>query len=283
MDDNGEEITLVSACGVSGRIFVLENVAPPDHDPEGIWSFIYEKQSDDSWEPIFEIQAWLSALAVNSSGNLYAVSLDNQLYSNILNNKQVIDIKSHDGLNSLWISPTGKLFTVGNKGERISASDEKIELVTDLKERCLYSVHGLTDSLVLAVGDQGVIWKYNGVTWLELDQITNDTLYSLYCVSPSEIYVASACGVVYQYDGVDWLELKLPLPMEVFSIAKYNETLYVATGESGVWQYDGSNFVLIKDWIIHELAIVEKMLYGLGGNLIAQFDGKKWEGWDINH
>lgn len=282
MSDDGE-YTLVDVVGNSAGVFALENAVPPGGDVEGTWSIVYKK-SGDAWNALFQIEAWLTALAIDRTGILVAVDMDGTLHSDLKKKKKKA-LNCPEGINALWLESSGGVFAVGAQGERARVLKQEIFLSEDKQGRCLYSVHG-ANSDVFAVGDDGIVWSWNGSKWNEIEAPFENSLYCVHVASRSEVYVGGASSGVHCYDGDRWTRLTCSAKfskLDVLSLVRFDGSLFAATGPGGVWKYDSRGFAKVKDWPMHALTVANDALFGVGDSLIARFHGKTWEGWDIGH
>jgi hypothetical protein len=57
---------------------------------------------------------------------------------------------------------------------------------------------------VYAVGETGVIARYNGTAWSLMNSGTTQPLYAIYGTGPSDIYAVGGVGTILHWDGYVW-------------------------------------------------------------------------------
>lgn len=73
----------------------------------------------------------------------------------------------------------------------------------------LKSVSGSSDTDVWAVGEFGVALHWDGTNWTQFG-VGSSTLTGVWAASPTEVYAVSQSGVVYLYNGTSWSAMTLP-------------------------------------------------------------------------
>ncbi|QSQ19784.1 hypothetical protein JY651_31430 [Pyxidicoccus parkwayensis] len=277
--------SFISIVGTNPRdLQLLANLSPPVDDPESIVTVIVSlvHEANTTWTKLLEVDAWVTDLARSSSGRLYAVDMDGQLHftdsKGAWTNR---DVGCPDGLVSLWVASDDQVFAAGDHGERVRVSGKQVDIVRDEQERRLNAVHGCSTDDVYMVGEKGAVFRYQGQTWSELESPTNYSLLSVLCRSPREVYLAGARGMLFRGDGDTWEQLKAP-EVTITSLAWYRDALYAAAGKDGIFRLGPQGLEKLKDLTLYRLRVIGDHLFGLGGRLVARFDGKGWWGGPVN-
>lgn len=99
---------------------------PPGGDVEGTWSIIY-KRAGDEWNPIVQLESWLTGLALDASGRFLAVDMDGRLHSDRQKKRRTRPkpLNCSQGLNALWVGASRVAFAVGNLGEEFASMGER--------------------------------------------------------------------------------------------------------------------------------------------------------------
>jgi hypothetical protein len=284
MKSEEHHTTVVGLTGHEQKhLHMLANLSPKISDPEAIWSVIttLAHKPDFECEREYMVESWLTAMDETPSGQLFAVSMDGELHYTKKGEWTVKDLKCPDGLNAIWAASDTLLFAVGGNGCRVKIEETMGELTLDKKERGLNAVHGTSPENVYAVGEEGVIFHFDGDTWSEIESPTNGELFAVLC-HREDVYFAGQKGVVFRLTKGKWKELHLPDKTTATSLAWFDGTLFAATGLEGLFRLEPDGFELVKKRIFYELKIVGKLLFCYGNNLIAQFDGKEWWGGEID-
>jgi hypothetical protein len=277
--------SLISIVGTHTReLQMLANLSPLVDDPESILTVIVSlvHEATTTWTKLREIDAWVTDLDRSSTGRLYAVDMDGQLhFTGSGGTWATRDLGCPDGLVSLWVESDDLLFVAGDHGERVRISGKQVDVAKDDQERRLNAVHGCSADDVYMVGEAGTLFRYHGQKWSELESPTNYTLLSVLCRSPQEVYIAGARGMLFRGHGDSWEQIKAPA-VTITSLAWYRDALYAAAGKDGIFRLEPHGLEKIKDLTLYRLRVIGDHLFGLGGRLVARFDGKGWWGGPVN-
>ncbi|HEX5749514.1 MAG TPA: hypothetical protein VFZ09_25015 [Archangium sp.] len=279
------QTSLISIVGTHPRdLQLLANLAPPVDDPESIFSVVGSLQHETpvTWTKMYEAEAWVTSMIRSPTGRLYAVDMEGQLHSTDTAGKWTTrDLGCPDGLIDLWVASDDELFAAGDQGDRVHFSKGKVELVRDPTNRRLNAVHGCAPNDVYMVGDKGAIFQYRDGQWAEMEPPTNYNLLTVLCISQQEIYVAGARGMLFRGSGNDWEQLKAP-DINISSLAWYRGALHAAGGKDGVFRLEPHGLEQVKNLTLYRLRTIGDHLFGLGGRLVARFDGTGWWGGPLN-
>lgn len=212
------------------------------------------------------------------------VSMEGELHVFRQGAWRLLNLDCPSGLNSVWVATDNEAFAVGLKGERARIVGETVELVRDAEGRRLNCVHGSGPRNVFAVGDGGLIFRFDGVVWEELPALTESNLLTVLCKSEKEVYVGGAGGVLLHWNGVRWNVIRIAgiAEITITSIAFYRDTLYAAVGRAGVYVLRENVLEPIKDEVLYRLRSIDDLLFGIGNRLVLQYDGESWWGGDLD-
>ncbi len=80
----------------------------------------------------------------------------------------------------------------------------------------LHSIHGLTEDSILAVGQYGEMWHFDGRTWRLQDSPANVALTRVRAVSRDEFVIAAMAGTVLQGQVDAWTVIDHKVTTEDF-------------------------------------------------------------------
>ncbi len=184
-------------------------------------------------------------------------------------------------IKSLWLSPKGTLFAVGDSGTIISYDNGEIRFMDSGVEKDLNSVFGINQENIFAVGEEGVILRYDGARWLRLASDTDKSLYGVWGSSESDFFAAGRKGTILHYNGTNWQKMDSGVTKTLYTIwGNSGSDVFAAGGGGVVLHYNGSKWNPIDSGTKY----VFKSLWGMsgtdlfaGGNLIfSHYDGRKW-------
>jgi len=283
-DEPDHYTTLLSIAGRDSKhLYALANLAPTVDDPDSIWSVVIElsHKPEVLWKRTYMMETWLTSMGQSSEGYLYAVSMDGDLHTNRTGSWVVHDLDCPAGLNAIWVTSDTEIFAVGEVGKCVRWSGGNTDVFDRIPRVSLNAIHGRSASDVYAVGDEGEILRYNGSTWSEIESPCNHSLFSVLCVSEADMYIAGA-GVLFRTVGQEWEDLHCPPNIEITSLAVYHNELYAAAGEDGIYRLGREGLNKVKTLAIYELNVIEDLLFGIGGQLVVQFDGRGWWGGNLD-
>jgi photosystem II stability/assembly factor-like uncharacterized protein len=84
-----------------------------------------------------------------------------------------------------------------------------------------------------AAGDSGIILYYNGVSWQKQEIVTNSTIWDISVLSKNFGYALSAFGEVFKYDGISWANLDTNFKKSFYSLYIVDENNIWISGSVG--------------------------------------------------
>jgi len=275
--------SIVSIVGKDNKhLFLLANLYYAPFDPESVLTVVVslEHKPEVSWNTIHSMEQWCTSMDRSLGGNLFVVTMEGELHKFDGNQWGVTDLNCPDGLNSVWAANDNEVFIAGLGGERIRVINDQIELSKDPNNIRLNAIHGSSVTNVVAVGDEGMVFKYDGNNWRKTELPTNVNLLSVYCRSDNEILIGGA-EVLYRWDGVAWHDIESQ-NMIISSIEYFDNSYYLACGDNGVHVLINDKLALFKSITVYRLKKIDSLLFAIGNRLVAQFDGQEWWGGDLN-
>jgi hypothetical protein len=146
-----------------------------------------------------------------------------------------------------------------------------------------------TGNFGFAVGDGGVILKYNGTTWATVTSPTTQNLEDVYIVSANEAWAVGAAGVIIKWNGTAWATVTSPTTTQLNGIAMVDATGVGtaqggwAVGNSGVAaKYNGTSWSSLNTGSANNMNGVATFINvndvwaaGAAGTLM-HYDGTSW-------
>ena len=136
-----------------------------------------------------------------------------------------------------------------------------------------------------AVGADGVIEKWDGSEWTELDAVTTDYLYGVAAVNASEAWAVGACGTILRWDGSSWSEAGSPIGcVQLNDIVFDNASVGWAVGDGGlILRYDGERWAALNMPAIRSIRGLSQTpgttddLWAVGyGDYLLHWNGSLW-------
>jgi photosystem II stability/assembly factor-like uncharacterized protein len=277
--------TVLGIVGVDVReLYFLANLALPGSPADAIVSRVARLSYEpvESWDVLYRVKEWLTGLDRSAGGTLFASAMDGQLHVGRGPAWTAIDTRCPKGLNAVWAASDDQAFAVGQAGVRVRLQGAAVSVDADPAARRLNAVHGTSPGHVITVGDRGTLFRFNGRQWEALESPTNHSLLAVLCRSETEVYVAGVDGSLFRWDGADFTPLVAPVVLDFTGLAWFQGALYVTAGTEGVYRLGPEGLDQVTDLCLYRLRVIDNLLYGVGSQQIARYDGTAWVGGNIN-
>jgi len=134
---------------------------------------------------------------------------------------------------------------------------------------------------VWAVGDAGLIQRYDGTTWTASASGTTESLFGVWAASANEVYAVGASGKILRYDGTKWSAENSTVTKRLAAIWGSGADAW-AVGEGGIILHrNGGTWSAQTSGVATNLtgiwgrSITELYTVGDGG-VIRKGDGSNW-------
>lgn len=148
--------------------------------------------------------------------------------------------------------------------------------------KILLSIDGNSEKDIYAVGFNGVVLHYDGITWKQLDSPTDYGFQRVLCVSEDEVYLCGYGNSLYRLNKDSWIALTEPDDAVVFWDMRYFQgKLYVCTKKKlFILEHNQLEEVIIPvkgPLGFYRMDSDENELWTCGNECLLQFDGKNWK------
>jgi photosystem II stability/assembly factor-like uncharacterized protein len=110
-------------------------------------------------------------------------------------------------------------------------------------QRFLRAVWGVNATTVFAVGDTGLLLRYNGEQWRTEPTPATVNLRAVWGTSATDVFLAGDRGVLLRWDGVRATPFTSPTTRDLRGLWGRGPTEVYAVGDSGtVLRYDGERW-----------------------------------------
>ncbi len=144
------------------------------------------------------------------------------------------------------------------------------------------AIDGYSGDEIYAAGWEGEIWQFDGKKWHDRSTATNLVLTCV-CCAPNKVYVGGQKGTLFRgrADSFDRIDFKDGFDRDIWDLCWYNDRLYVAT-ITGLYTLEGDTLVDVDFGaggtpMCYSLSTAEGVLWSVGRDDVASFDGKKWQ------
>ncbi|PIE19021.1 MAG: hypothetical protein CSA66_03270 [Proteobacteria bacterium] len=178
----------------------------------------------------------------------------------------------------------GNMALVGHAGKASVALGAGLVEV-ELDERWnINDVDTFDGEVFWAVGDEGRIYRGQGVSWATMPSPTSVSLRAVHAVSNTDVWAVGYLGVVAHFDGVEWKIVDVGTTTDLLGIYVDGGGVVTATGRDGVLIRGDLTSGFAVPQTLHDggaLADVwvaetgETFLVGTGGMVVA-FEGGAW-------
>jgi hypothetical protein len=202
-------------------------------------------------------------------------------------------------LHDVWGSAASNVWGVGDKGEMVRWDGSAWTLFrydgTSVAARGLgdydmpasaYTLRGVWGSAannVFAVGDSGVVLRYNGTAWTRMTTGTTAQLNDVWGSGASDVYAATATGRLLRFNGTAWSFVAgVQAPGALRSVWGSASNNVYAVGDGGImYRYNGSSWQRVR-------LPTRQVLYAVwgtgasnvyaagGGGALYRYNGTAW-------
>lgn len=150
-------------------------------------------------------------------------------------------------MNANDISSASLIVQVGDSGY-IAHKQSEWNLLPALSSTNLNGVDLLNSTFGFAVGDSGLIYKWNGNNWSSFQDVGTSTLYAIDIFNSTLAYAVGSSGKIYRYLPSTWTEQIDIGNQDLLDVKIYNSTLGFAVGGSGkIEKWDGTTWTEYQD------------------------------------
>jgi len=104
-------------------------------------------------------------------------------------------------------------------------------------------ISGISDSNVIAVGKNGVVYTYNGTSWSSSSSGTSQDLEDVFVLNSTASYAVGDNGTIRIFNGTTWSASSSGTSEDLQGVWAYSTTEVYAVGEGGkVLRYNGSTW-----------------------------------------
>lgn len=143
----------------------------------------------------------------------------------------------------------GVIYAVGQHGQILRRSDAGWSPMPSPTTRTLRTVHGITGNNIWAVGDGGVMLRYNGTTW-QVQNAPDGQFFDCRTVhvrGPSD--VLASCNErgwgwsIQRWNGSSWIRMDTPQREFITDIAEGNGRLWAVGSQRTIYRQEGDGWV----------------------------------------
>ncbi|SFC26162.1 WD40/YVTN/BNR-like repeat-containing protein [Tropicimonas isoalkanivorans] len=187
------------------------------------------------------------------------------------------------GLHALAASDDGGLLAAGQLGEVHHFDGERWRLHFDLKlDVTIMSLWSDGDATVIAVGDEGLILRWNGSDWARMTSGTRSALYGLWGRDREHLLAVGDFGLVLRWNGTAWQEFSSGTENFLFDVwGSALDDIFVVGLSGTICHFDGRSWRLTPARARNDLLAIS----GSGARTVAvgtagaamSFDGRRWQ------
>ncbi|HEY0018315.1 MAG TPA: hypothetical protein VGC13_18565 [Longimicrobium sp.] len=202
-------------------------------------------------------------------------------------------------LHDVWGSSSTNVWAVGEKGEMMrwdgaawtlhrydgtSVAQQPLgSYDAPARSYTLRGVWGSAANNVFAVGDSGVVLRYNGTSWTRMTTGTTAQLNRVWGSGATNVYAATETGRLLRYNGTSWSFVAgVQAPGALASVWGTSASNVYAVGAGGiVFRYNGTSWQRIRLPTRQPLYAVwgsgtNNVYVAGGGGALYRFDGTSW-------
>ncbi len=155
--------------------------------------------------------------------------------------RKVYDLHMDVTILSLW-SDGSTFFAAGDEGLVLCKTPESADWVRAASgtKSALYGLWGPDDRHILAVGDFGLVQRWNGECWDEFNAGTEYFLFDVWGRALNDIFVVGLSGTIGHFDGTRWTITPARARADLLAVTG-NDREVIAVGAAGtIYRHDGT-------------------------------------------
>lgn len=146
----------------------------------------------------------------------------------------------------------------------------------------IYAMHGIAPDLIYAVGELGMVARWNGHRWESFYGGTKARLASVFVASADEMYACGVSGVILEGSVHGWVP-RLTSGGPFYSIAKFANRVLVAGGYHGLLELDGVRVeTLTADVVAEKLEARGQLILSCPKSIYVTTDFVDWRGLPVD-
>ncbi|TMO28187.1 glycosyl hydrolase [Pseudoalteromonas sp. S4741] len=177
----------------------------------------------------------------------------------------------------------GSVYVYGEAGTVLNYHNEQWSTLPAPSELAIHCLVDSGNGL-FAAGQFGRIYRYGGEQWtLHFDLHLDITILGMWAAGPNEIYAVGDEGLVLVFDGLSWQRMSSGTKSALYSIWAYDAKHMLAPGDFGLMlRYNGTEwteFNIGTENFVYGVwgqALDDIYAVGLSGTL-AHFNGHRWQ------
>lgn len=269
---------IMKVCGLQSDdlsilVHIVNSSAPDDW--ESYKGAIVRKQKDSISVEV-KIEEWVQLMWQTPSGAIYVPSVEGHMYSKLDGHWEKTSIPGEPTLNGVWGYGNDVVYCCGLHGvvlekRKNSWIHQDIEL-----DEPLQVIGGVGADDLYALGYRGKMFHFNGRDWTRLESPTNYQLVAILCRSHDEVYIVGRKGTAFRGALNAW-EVLEGGESNFYSLAHYNEKIFIGAGLNGVLNVEGNRIVPFNEGVLAKgMQVVGDKLFAYGKNILEEFDGVRW-------
>jgi hypothetical protein len=184
----------------------------------------------------------------------------------------------------IWMPDHHQLWATCNNGEFMKSDYIGVDwwnwtMITTTVSADLWDIWGSSAGNIYAIGDQGTLLHYNGVSWSSTaDTLTFQSLNAIWGNNPDDIFVVGDFGTILHFDGTSWAFQDSHTNVHLFDVWGVNGSDMYAVGFSGtILHYDGTSWTveesntesdLLAVWGVVDRQLPGYIIWAAGGDRI---------------
>ena len=197
----------------------------------------------------------------------------NEFVTQLVNMKCIYKITAIDKFNSE--SNYSNSIIINNKYWKIEYPD------FSFCRKGLNDIWGLTDSFIIAVGNNGKIVQYDGTKWRHMNKISHEDLCCVWGKSENEVFAAGDMGTILHFNGKKWSIMPTGTNKSIKDIWGHSGNDVYAVGEKGlILHYNGVEWQINSHQTGHDLNCIlvfsNTDVFVGGNNILLHYVNKKW-------
>ncbi len=248
-----------------------------DFDHRLSQSFIFDIRGFDPANSrlIFCENIWMTSLAAAAPTSVFGLEVGRTLWSPAKENWSV-SFRADSFMNWVWMLDPACGFLIGDEGMLYRFDGHTWQELEDGDEVALNDIHGQTRDRIALVGDIGSLQLITGNVVDAVELPFDTDLLGVHLATDGRILIAGRGGLCGEVFENELRELDAP-KSDFFSVVQFKGTTFWGDGDFGVFRQNGGALEPAHETGMgYDMRTDRDFLYCTGSDAMWRFDEKEW-------
>ena len=190
-------------------------------------------------------------LTATTSFNLTITSVNDPPEVGIKNDNEwtwINPFPQGNDLNDMWGTSENNVYAVGNNGAVVHYDGITLTKITTIAQKNLNSIWGSSENDIYATGEYGTFIHYDGNNWKQVNTGFYDNFFNVWGLSSNSVYASITSGRYFHYNGSTWTLKFLGFNDIILDMwGTDDNNLFAVTSLGAIIHYNGSEWSIMSE------------------------------------